>query len=78
MTDLVVEALEEAGRPLGLDELADEVRKRGYVAPVEYKNPYQLRASISALPNKSTRVRRVGRGMYAPSPHPPPPRQRGR
>jgi hypothetical protein len=65
MTDLVVAALQDAERPLKLDELVEEVRKRGYVAPVEYKNPAQLRASISALAYKSTRIRRVGRATYS-------------
>lgn len=64
MATLVVEALQEAGRPLTLGELEDAVKAAGYQHAFEPKNSGQLRASISALPHKSTRIRRVGPGLY--------------
>lgn len=64
MTALAVAALEDAGRPLTLTELADEVVKRGYTPLAEPKNPLQLGASLSALPHKGTAIRRVGHGLY--------------
>jgi hypothetical protein len=65
MTDLVVQALKEAGRPMQLAELARAVEARGYRHSVKPKHPRQLRASISALPHKSRLIRRVGLGEYA-------------
>jgi hypothetical protein len=64
MCDLVVDAIEQAGRPLSIAELTDAVRAAGYRHEAPPKNPNQLRASISALPAKSTRVKRVGSGLY--------------
>src|SRR4051794_38796987 len=61
---LVIDALTAAGRPLSIDELAEEVRKRGFKHEEPPKNPNQLRASISALPHKNAWVQRVGRGRY--------------
>jgi repressor of nif and glnA expression len=65
MAALVIEALEDAGRPLSVGELAEEVEKRGYRHETRPKSPRQLRASISALPHKGIGIRRVGRGVYA-------------
>ena len=65
VTDLVIRAIEEAGRPLDIDELERELQARGYRHRTKPKNAQQLRASIAAVPSKSTYVKRAGRGVYA-------------
>jgi len=64
MTDIAVEAIKAAGRPLTLRELEEAVRASEWQHTQEPKSEHQLRASLSALPHKSTRLRRVARGVY--------------
>jgi hypothetical protein len=65
LASYVVEILQDnGGASMTVEDLAQEVQRRGFSYAAKPKNPDQLKASISAMPHKTPLIRRVSFGRY--------------